>query len=145
MSPQPKLGSGSGPGSRRKLTVVDDAAMGDRDGDDHKLHILDFAKNAIVADPVAPEASKVVAESFAKRTRICGGSDSQLKISEDLPLDRGRLCRPDGGDALWRRQRPACPPGRRGGPCKRGLPWTRPCCGRMQPTGSRSRRESGRP
>ena len=63
--------------------------MGDRDGDDHKLHILDFAKNAIVADPVAPEASKVVAESFAKRTRICGGSDSQLKISEDLPLDRG--------------------------------------------------------
>jgi len=101
--------------------------MADGYGDDHELLVLDLAQNTIVADAVAPEARKVVAESFAECARIVGGRDPRLQIGEDLALDtlvefgefalesarrlnrpgqgfsssrRERWCRLDGGDVL---------------------------------------------
>jgi hypothetical protein len=57
------------------------------DDQNNQPGILNAADDAVIADPVSPEADLVAGEGFAKTTGVLLTLDALPKVLENLPLD----------------------------------------------------------
>lgn len=71
-----------------RLTIVDDAAMGDFKHEHGQSLFFDIAKDAIVPYTVAPETCKLVEQRPTKVPGIASGCDAVLQVTVDSALDR---------------------------------------------------------
>jgi hypothetical protein len=79
--------------SRSKLSVavssiaVNCAPMAHCHDEHDQPLLLQFADDAIVAHPIAPEPKLAASKRFSKAPRVFGQRDSVIHVIEDFPLD----------------------------------------------------------